>query len=197
MFKFQAPGLETLVYLSWSGPAHSNPQICRMGDEQSPASVRIARHFCIFIYREINLSLRRAVHLQSSHKGAERAHTCPLLVGRWQSHSHLSQQRHRHPSTTISEILWVIGVFPPSSFSVPGSPPGNLLTFNGRISSTSSDLCYFFRLSLSGVTLMVLRAGYFVEPCALVLADVFLMRRLGYGFWKEDHKGEVCIHPVV
>ena len=47
------------------------------------------------------------------------------------------------------------------------------------------------------MTLMVLRAGYFVEPCALVLADVFLMLRLGYGFWKKDHKGEVCIHPVL
>lgn len=31
--KFQAPGSETLVYLSWSGPAHSNPQIRRMGGE--------------------------------------------------------------------------------------------------------------------------------------------------------------------
>lgn len=41
---------------------------------------------------------------------------------------------------------------------------------------------------------MVLRAGYFVQPRALVLADIFLMLRLGYAFWKEDHKGEVCIH---
>lgn len=122
-------------------------------------------------------------------------HTCPLLVGSWQRRSHLSQRSQRHPSTTISEILWVIGVPPtPSSFSVPGSPAGNLLTFNGHISSASSDLCYFFRLSLLCVTLMVLRAGYFVQPRALVLADIFLMLRLGYGFWKEDHKGEVCIH---
>lgn len=83
MSKFQAPGSETLVYLSWSGPARSNPQIRRMGDERSPASVRIARHFCIFIYSEINLSLRRAVHLQSSHKGAERVHPPHLSPSCW------------------------------------------------------------------------------------------------------------------
>ena len=83
---------------------------------------------------------------------------------------------------------------PPSYFSVPGSPPGNHRTFNGHTSLASSDLCCFFRLSLLCVTLMVLRAGYFVQPRALVLADIFLMLRLGYAFWKEDHKGKVCIH---
>lgn len=75
------PGLLELEWSSQipSGDLGSNPQIHRMGGERSPASVRIARHLCIFIYCEYKLFAQKSCAFAEQSQGC-REHPPPTPV---------------------------------------------------------------------------------------------------------------------